>query len=189
MDDQVKTVNNVVYTFQLNQVSHDKASYMGHIKEYMKAIKAHLEKSNPARAQVFQEKAKTHVANIVKNIANYEFFVGSSMDPNGLVALLNYREDGITPYFTLFKDGLKMEKVVCVSCLRLISIWVSNVNILVMNTSAPLLEISYTYRIPYKLTVSLSKSTGLLFQFYVHSCVVQLGHSVGLSALFLSAVF
>jgi hypothetical protein len=26
--------------------------------------------------------------------------------------LLNYREDGITPYLTLFKDGLKAEKYV-----------------------------------------------------------------------------
>lgn len=35
------------------------------------------------------------------------------MDPEGMVALLNYREDGITPYFTFFKDGLKQEKLVC----------------------------------------------------------------------------
>jgi len=27
-----------------------------------------------------------------------------------LVALLNYREDGITPYFTFWKDGLKEYK-------------------------------------------------------------------------------
>ena len=29
-----------------------------------------------------------------------------------MVALLNYREDGITPYFTFFKDGVKVEKLV-----------------------------------------------------------------------------
>jgi hypothetical protein len=34
------------------------------------------------------------------------------MDPEGMVALLNYREDGITPYFTFFKDGLVEEKLV-----------------------------------------------------------------------------
>jgi hypothetical protein len=34
------------------------------------------------------------------------------MDPDGMVALLNYREDGITPYFTFFKDGLAEEKLV-----------------------------------------------------------------------------
>lgn len=34
------------------------------------------------------------------------------MDPDGMVALLNYREDGVTPYFTFFKDGLAVEKLV-----------------------------------------------------------------------------
>jgi hypothetical protein len=29
-----------------------------------------------------------------------------------MVALLNYREDGVTPFFTFFKDGLKVEKLV-----------------------------------------------------------------------------
>ncbi|KAJ3153014.1 hypothetical protein HK101_001771 [Irineochytrium annulatum] len=33
------------------------------------------------------------------------------MNPDGMVALLNYREDGTTPYFTFFKDGLKAEKL------------------------------------------------------------------------------
>lgn len=37
------------------------------------------------------------------------------MDPDGMVALLNYREDGITPYFTFFKDGLKEEKLVSIN--------------------------------------------------------------------------
>jgi hypothetical protein len=34
------------------------------------------------------------------------------MDPDSMVALLNYREDGVTPYFTFFKDGLAVEKLV-----------------------------------------------------------------------------
>ena len=34
------------------------------------------------------------------------------MNPDGAVLLLNYRADGITPYFTAFKDGLKARKVV-----------------------------------------------------------------------------
>lgn len=34
------------------------------------------------------------------------------MNPDGAVMLLNYREDGVTPYFTVFKDGLKTIKLV-----------------------------------------------------------------------------
>ena len=35
------------------------------------------------------------------------------MDPEAMVVLLNYRDDGTTPYLVFFKDGLKVEKVVC----------------------------------------------------------------------------
>lgn len=49
---------------------------------------------------------------LLKSLQDYEFYIGESMDPESMVALLNYREDGITPYFTFFKDGLKVEKLV-----------------------------------------------------------------------------
>ena len=39
------------------------------------------------------------------------FYTGESMNPDGMVALLNYREDGVTPYFVFWKDGLKEEKI------------------------------------------------------------------------------
>lgn len=35
------------------------------------------------------------------------------MNPDGMVALLDFREDGVTPYMIFFKDGLEIEK--CVS--------------------------------------------------------------------------
>lgn len=34
------------------------------------------------------------------------------MNPEGAVMLLNFREDGITPYFTVFKHSVKEMKVV-----------------------------------------------------------------------------
>lgn len=39
------------------------------------------------------------------------------MNPEGTVGLLNYREDGVTPYVLFFKDGLIEEK--CVSTSKL----------------------------------------------------------------------
>jgi hypothetical protein len=48
---------------------------------------------------------------VVTNFKDYEFFIGESMDPDGMVLLLNYREDGTTPYLTLWKDGLKEVKL------------------------------------------------------------------------------
>jgi hypothetical protein len=37
--------------------------------------------------------------------------VASGSDMSYRVVLLNYREDGITPYVTIWKHGLKEEKV------------------------------------------------------------------------------
>ena len=42
---------------------------------------------------------------------DYEFYTGESMNPDGAVCLLNYREDGTTPFITYFKDGLKEVKL------------------------------------------------------------------------------
>ena len=41
------------------------------------------------------------VYNPVANFKDYEFYTGESMNPDGMVVLLNYREDGTTPYLTL----------------------------------------------------------------------------------------
>ena len=35
------------------------------------------------------------------------------MNQDGMVILLNYLEDGATPFMLFFKDGLVEEKVVC----------------------------------------------------------------------------
>ena len=84
---------------------------MTYIKGYMKKIKAHLETSNPDRVKPFEKEAAEFIKGILGNFKDYEFYVGESMDPEGMVALLNYREDGVTPYFVLMKDGLKEEKL------------------------------------------------------------------------------
>lgn len=39
------------------------------------------------------------------------------MNPEGSVGLLDFREDGVTPFMLFFKDGLETEK--CVSVFRL----------------------------------------------------------------------
>lgn len=67
---------------------------------------------------------------IVPNFADLDFYTGESMDPDGMyvlscslynlrlvltsidrVVFLNYREDGITPYVTIWKHGLSGMKV------------------------------------------------------------------------------
>lgn len=110
-ESDAQTVNNVVYSFRLTATNFDKKSYMTYIKGYMKALKAKLAETNPERVAIFEKNATTLVKKILGNFKDYEFYVGESMDPEGMVALLNYREDGVTPFFTFFKDGLVQEKL------------------------------------------------------------------------------
>ncbi|ORZ01496.1 translationally controlled tumor protein [Syncephalastrum racemosum] len=111
VESTAQTVNNLVHTSRLTETAFDKKSYMAYIKGYMKAVKQHLQASNPERVPVFEKQAAGFVKKIIANFKDYEFYTGESMNPDGMVALLNYREDGVTPYFTFFKDGLKAQKL------------------------------------------------------------------------------
>ncbi|WWC66509.1 uncharacterized protein I206_100411 [Kwoniella pini CBS 10737] len=104
-------VNNVVHSFRLQSTAFDKKSYLTYLKGYMKAVKAKLQETNPERVPVFEKGAQELAKKIVGNFKDYEFYVGESMNPDGMVALLNYREDGTTPYFTFWKDGLRAVKI------------------------------------------------------------------------------
>jgi hypothetical protein len=74
----------------------------------MKKIKAHLEsKEDKSRLEVFEKQAQAFAKKVIGKFDDYDFYVGESMDPDGMVALLNYREDGVTPYMIFWKDGLK----------------------------------------------------------------------------------
>jgi len=101
LEEGVTTVNNVVYSFRLQSTSFDRKSYMTYIKGYMKKLKTYLQENNPDRLAVFEKEVTKLVKRVLENFKDYEFYVGESMDPEGMVCLLNYREDGITPYFTV----------------------------------------------------------------------------------------
>ncbi|EGO01917.1 hypothetical protein SERLA73DRAFT_177548 [Serpula lacrymans var. lacrymans S7.3] len=101
-------VNNVAHSFRLQPTSFDKKSYLTYLKGYMKAVKGKL----PAdRVEAFEKGAGAYAKKVVGNFKDFEFYTGENMNPDGMVALLNYREDGVTPYFTFWKDGLKEVKL------------------------------------------------------------------------------
>nr|BAN82748.1 translationally-controlled tumor protein [Oplegnathus fasciatus] len=100
----------IVLNHNLKETGFDKKGYLPYIKEYVKAIKANLQETNPERVEKFVADVAPEVQKIVKGLKDYQFFTGESMNPEGMVGLLNYREDGITPYMLFFKDGLLVEK-------------------------------------------------------------------------------
>jgi len=111
LEDGATTVNNVVNSFRLKPTSFDKKSYLTYLKGYMKAVKAELSKTKPDRVDAFEKGAAAYAKKIVANFKDFEFYTGEEMNTDGMVALLNYREDGTTPYFTFWKDGLKEVKL------------------------------------------------------------------------------
>ncbi|KAF9152654.1 hypothetical protein DFQ26_000823 [Actinomortierella ambigua] len=106
---EVITVNNVVATFRLQQVSYDKKSYTTYLKGYLKALEVELKGTNPSRVEGFNQEAAALFQKVLDDFESYEFYRGESMDPEAMVMLLRYRSDG-TPYFTAFKDGVKAER-------------------------------------------------------------------------------
>lgn len=111
VEDGAITVNNVVHSFRLQSTQFDKKSYLTYLKDYMKAIKAKLQETSPDQVEAFEKGAQAFAKKIVGNFKNYEFYTGESMNPEGMVALLDYREDGTTPYITFWKHGLKQVKL------------------------------------------------------------------------------
>ena len=79
----------------------------------MKKIIDDLKESNPERVAEFKDGAQKEVKKILDTFGDWEFFTGESNTEDAMVALMNYREDGITPYMLFWKDGLVEEKVVC----------------------------------------------------------------------------
>ncbi|KAF6738711.1 Translationally-controlled tumor-like protein [Oryzias melastigma] len=100
----------IVLNHSLQETGFDKKQYLAYIKDYLKAIKTKLQETNPGRVEKFMAEAQVAVKGVVGNIKNYQFYTGESMNPEGMVGLLDYREDGVTPYMLFFKDGLEIEK-------------------------------------------------------------------------------
>ncbi|XP_060944441.1 translationally-controlled tumor protein homolog [Limanda limanda] len=100
----------IILNHKLQRTAFDKKQYLSYIKDYMKELKTKVEKDHPERVDAFTKGMGPVVVSLTKNIKNFEFFTGESMNPDGMVGLLDYREDGITPYMLFFKDGLEVEK-------------------------------------------------------------------------------
>ncbi|KAK6209578.1 translationally-controlled tumor protein [Colletotrichum tabaci] len=112
-DAEVK-VNNIVHSFRYQSTQFDKKSFLSYLKGYMKAVKTALqEKGAPAeKITAFEKGAQAYVKEkLLPNFKDLEFYTGESMNPDGMVVLLNYREDGVTPYIIVWQHGLEGMKV------------------------------------------------------------------------------
>lgn len=110
IDESGYQVIDVVDNFGLEQTSFDKKGFISYIKGYLKELKGKLQEKAPEKITGFEDKAKTIVKGILDSFDDYTFYTGNSMNPEALVILMKYREDGKTPYLIYWKDGLRAEK-------------------------------------------------------------------------------
>ncbi|KAG6866477.1 hypothetical protein C0991_003995 [Blastosporella zonata] len=108
LEDDVVKVNDVVHSFRLKQTSFgDLKSFRPYLKAYIQALQVKLFPADPnlpegtkapasPEQNAFQQRAKAYAGMVFANFADFDFYTGESMNPNGMVAVLNYRADGIT---------------------------------------------------------------------------------------------
>ena len=70
----------------------DKKSYTAYLKDYMKKLVARLEEKSPDQVEVFKTNMNKVMKDILGRFKELQFFTGESMDIDGMVALLEYRE-------------------------------------------------------------------------------------------------
>jgi len=81
--------------------------------EYMKKVNEALKAKGESDEKIkeFQSGAQNAVKKILANYDNYDMYVGESMEEGQMYILVDFREDGVTPYATVWKHGLEEYKV------------------------------------------------------------------------------
>uniref|UniRef100_A0A8D8TCX5 Translationally-controlled tumor protein homolog n=1 Tax=Cacopsylla melanoneura TaxID=428564 RepID=A0A8D8TCX5_9HEMI len=90
----------------------DKKGYTAYLKDYMKKILAKLEEKSPDQVEIFKTNMNKVMKELLGRFKDLQFFTGESMDCDGMVALVEYRdiEGTSTPILMFFKHGLEEEK-------------------------------------------------------------------------------
>ncbi|XP_050362107.1 translationally-controlled tumor protein homolog [Nymphalis io] len=90
----------------------DKKSFTLYLKDYMKKLVAKLEEKSPDQVEIFKTNMNKVMKDILSRFKDLQFFTGESMDCDGMVAMLEYRDIGdvSTPIMMFFKHGLEEEK-------------------------------------------------------------------------------
>ncbi|KAI5310304.1 hypothetical protein KEM55_008762 [Ascosphaera atra] len=114
-------IHDIEESFQLQWLKPDengmetkpsKEDFKANLKSYIKRINKKLqEKGDEAAVKEFQAGAGAAMKKIIANYDNYDVMMGASMDPNGMYVLIDFREDGMTPFATIWKHGLEEMKV------------------------------------------------------------------------------
>jgi len=110
-DDSAVTGINVVMNGKLNATQFGKKDFKVYMGAWFKRMAKWVEENKGAeRAAAFKKDGMGAFKEIFSNFKDWELYVGENMDPEGTLIFMNYREDGVTPYFWMFKDAMEEEK-------------------------------------------------------------------------------
>eukprot|EP00744_Colponema_vietnamica_P000217 GILI01000393.1.p1 GENE.GILI01000393.1~~GILI01000393.1.p1 ORF type:complete len:178 (-),score=69.84 GILI01000393.1:66-569(-) len=99
VDDSVAKVINLVNAFQYTETPYSKKDYQLSIKNYMKEIKTRLDESNPEASAEFVRGAQQAIKDILSRFDDFQFFTGSSMNPDAMLIPAYYKEGAEAPTF------------------------------------------------------------------------------------------
>jgi len=90
----------------------DKKGYMLYLKDYMKKVVEKLQEKDPDQVDVFKTNINKVMKELLGRFKDLQFFTGESMDPDGMCAMIEYKDvDGENiPVLYAFKHGLEEEK-------------------------------------------------------------------------------
>jgi len=123
LDESTTQVIDVVDSFRLTFLGDEqtgtrafksKKEFMGQFKGYLKKVVEKFKEAGKSEEEIkkFQTGVQTYFTNeIAPKFKDFDFYAGESMDQDGMVVLLNYREDGVTPYVVIWKHALTEMKV------------------------------------------------------------------------------
>jgi hypothetical protein len=115
-DDAVESGLDVVLNQRLVETGFSKNDYKNYLKTYTKSLQEKWKESGMSDDKIADAKGKftTAVKTVLPKLGDLQFFLGESSNPDGMVALLEYREmegRGEVPLLLFFKHGLEEEKV------------------------------------------------------------------------------
>ncbi|CAG2115355.1 unnamed protein product [Medioppia subpectinata] len=115
-DEQVESGLDLVLNQRLVETGFSKSDYKNYLKTYTKSLQDKWKELEFSEDEINTAKTKLTeaVKKVLPKLGDYQFFLGESTNPDGMVGLLEYREkedgSGETPVMMFFKHGLDEEK-------------------------------------------------------------------------------
>ncbi|KAL9130573.1 MAG: hypothetical protein Q9217_001286 [Psora testacea] len=115
LEEQTDQVIDVVDGFRMTKMAFgDKKQLAGQIKGYLKKAIEKMKEAGKSEEEIkkFQSGVQGYFTKkIAPKLKDWDCYASESMDPDGMLCFLNYREDGITPYMIIWKHALTEMKV------------------------------------------------------------------------------